>query len=325
MCWAPVTSPRLSTLIATDPVVNVFADYRTRITQLDTRWLGGEMWGYLEGDRLVSMCHVGANLVPVNATPAACDAFVERATRSGPRSSTIVGPQDAVGAALGRARGALAAPRDFRWHQPHMVATSPPTEGDPLVRRTTKEEGDVLYPACVAMYTEEVGISPEVDGGKDLYRARVNQLIGRGWSFSRIEDGRVVFKAEVACATPSACQIQGVYVDPELRGQGLAAPAWRPWWTPACARSHRPCRSTSTRTTCPRGRRTPGRLRGVRHLRDDHVLTRSTWLVDAHHDVGPPTGPRHELRVGLATSGPRRASSAACRVRRAAPPGARPG
>ena len=32
-----------------------------------------------------------------------------------------------------------------------------------------------------------------------------------------------MFKAEVACATPSACQIQGVYVDPELRGQGLCA------------------------------------------------------------------------------------------------------
>jgi len=105
-----------------------------------------------------------------------------------------------------------------------MVATLPPSiTCDPLVRRTTKEETDVLYPACVAMYTEEVGISPELDGGRDLYRARVNQLIGRGWSFSRIEGGRVVFKAEVACATPSACQIQGVYVDPQRRGQGLGA------------------------------------------------------------------------------------------------------
>ncbi len=81
----------------------------------------------------------------------------------------------------------------------------------------------MLYPACVAMYTEEVGISPETDGGRELYRARVNQLVGRGWSFSRIEDDRVVFKAEVACATPSACQIQGVYVHPDLRGRGLCA------------------------------------------------------------------------------------------------------
>jgi uncharacterized protein len=73
-------------VIGTDPVVNVFADYRTRITQLDPRWLGGEMWGYFDGDRLASMCHVGANLVPVNASPEACDAFVDRAIRTGPRS-----------------------------------------------------------------------------------------------------------------------------------------------------------------------------------------------------------------------------------------------
>jgi predicted GNAT family acetyltransferase len=209
-------------VIAHDPVVNVFADYRTRITQLDPRWLGGEMWGYFEGDRLASMCHVGANLVPVNASPEACDAFVDRAARNGPRSSTIVGPQESVALLWAGLEEHWPRPRDFRWDQPHLVATQVPTVPcDPLVRRTTKEEAELLYPACVAMYTEEVGISPEQDGGRDLYRARVNQLVGRGWSFSRIEDGRVLFKAEVACATPSACQIQGVYVDPELRGQGL--------------------------------------------------------------------------------------------------------
>ena len=209
-------------VIAQDPVVNVFADYRARITQLDPRWLGGEMWGYFEGDRLASMCHVGANFVPISATPEACDAFVDRAIRTGPRSSTIVGPREAVARLWSGLEEHWPEPRDFRWDQPHLAATREPTvPHDPLVRRTTKDEVDLLYPACVAMYTEEVGISPEQDGGRDLYRARVNQLVGRGWSFSRIEGGRVVFKAEVACATPTACQIQGVYVDPELRGQGV--------------------------------------------------------------------------------------------------------
>ncbi len=210
-------------VIATDPVANVFADYRTRITQLDPRWLGGEMWGWYDGDRLASLCHVGANLVPVNASPAACEAFAERAVRTSPRSSTIVGPHDAVARLWSALEEHWPHPREFRWDQPHLVARhAPAVPRDPLVRRTTKHEVDALYPACVAMYTEEVGISPEHDGGRDLYRARVNQLVGRGWSFSRIEGGRVLFKAEVACATPSACQIQGVYVDPELRGQGLA-------------------------------------------------------------------------------------------------------
>jgi predicted GNAT family acetyltransferase len=82
---------------------------------------------------------------------------------------------------------------------------------------------DLLYPACVAMYTEEVGISPEKGGGADLYRTRVQQLVSRGWSFARIENGDVVFKAEVASLTPAAAQVQGVWVHPERRGEGLAA------------------------------------------------------------------------------------------------------
>ena len=113
-------------VIGTDPVVNVFADYRTRITQLDPRWLGGEMWGCFEGDRLASMCHVGANLVPVNATPEACDAFVDRAVRTGPRSSTIVGPHDAVALLWAGLEEHWPTPRDFRWDQPHLVATGGP-------------------------------------------------------------------------------------------------------------------------------------------------------------------------------------------------------
>ena len=56
-----------------------------------------------------------------------------------------------------------------------------------------------------------------------MYRARVSQLVNRGWSFSRIENGKVLFKAEIACASPLACQVQGVYVDPAYRGQGLGA------------------------------------------------------------------------------------------------------
>jgi predicted GNAT family acetyltransferase len=96
-------------------------------------------------------------------------------------------------------------------------------EPDPAVRRTTPDDFAVLYPSCVSMYTEEVGVDPEAEGGAPIYRSRVRQLIGLGWSFARIEDRRVVFKAEVAHATPHAAQIQGVWVAPERRGQGLAA------------------------------------------------------------------------------------------------------
>lgn len=212
----------MSELLSRDPVVNVFVDHRCRLTHLDPRWMGGEMWGYVEDGELVSACHAGANLVPVNATPAAVEAFAARAIRQGRRCSTIVGPDDAVAALWDRLEPHWPDPREFRWNQPHLEISRPPAVSpDPKVRRTTAADLEVLYPACVAMYTEEVGISPELGGGADMYRARVAQLIAKGWSFARIEDGRVLFKAEIAAVSPYAAQVQGVYVDPERRGEGL--------------------------------------------------------------------------------------------------------
>ena len=147
VCSGPVTSPPRSTVIGTDPVVNVFADYRTRITQLDPRWLGGEMWGYFDGDRLASLCHVGANLVPVNATPEACEAFVDRAirtVRAARRSSAPMTPWRCSGPG---SRSTGRRPRDFRWDQPHLVATQIPTgPRDPLVRRTHEGRGRRALP-----------------------------------------------------------------------------------------------------------------------------------------------------------------------------------
>jgi predicted GNAT family acetyltransferase len=219
----PSDVPAMLELLARNPVVNVFADYRTRITQLDPRWMGGEMWGYAENGRLVSACHAAANLVPVEATPDAIQAFAARGISQHRRCSTVVGPADAVADLWAELSTHWSRPREFRWNQPHMEISRPPrVAADPLVRRTTPADVEVLYPACVAMYTEEVGISPEAGGGAEMYRARVAQLVGKGWSFARIEDGRVVFKAEVAAASPYACQVQGVYVDPNRRGEGLA-------------------------------------------------------------------------------------------------------
>jgi uncharacterized protein len=213
----------MSELLARDPVVNVFVDYRSRVTQLDPRWMGGEMWGYVEDGELVAACHAAANLVPVNAGPDAVAAFAARGIRQRRRCSTIVGPADAVAGLWSHLAEHWSRPRELRWNQPHLeISGAPLVTPDPEVRRTTQADLETLYPACVAMYTEEVGISPEAGGGGDMYRARVAQLVSKGWSFARIEHGRVVFKAEIAAVSPYACQVQGVYVDPERRGEGLA-------------------------------------------------------------------------------------------------------
>lgn len=218
----PDDLPSVRALLARDPVTNVFADYRARTTQLQPRWLNGEFWGYFEQGELLSVCHSAGNLVPAMAGPEAAEQFAARAAAQGRRCSTLLGPSEAVDAMWGTLQRTWPPARDVRPRQPHLeLGSAPLVEPDAEVRPTKMEQLPVVYPACVAMHTEEVGVSPEDNGGAAMYRARVAQLISRGWSFARVEGDRVVFKAEVAAATPHACQIQGVYVAPDRRGEGL--------------------------------------------------------------------------------------------------------
>ena len=207
-----------------DPVANVFVTARIRHAGLDPRRLGAQVWGYFEAGRLTSLCYSGANLVPVAATPEAVTVFADRARIHGRRCSSIVGPADVVAQLWDLLAPSWGRPREIRANQPVMTISGPPLVApDPLVRPVRLDELDVMLPACIAMFTEEVGVSPIGPDGGLAYRARVSELIRAGRSFARIENGEVLFKAEVGAVTPLACQVQGVWVPPHARGRGLAS------------------------------------------------------------------------------------------------------
>ncbi|NEB80719.1 GNAT family N-acetyltransferase [Streptomyces sp. SID14478] len=215
------------TVLDREPVANAFVTARVRIAGLDPWRLGGEMWGWYEDGMLQSLCYAGANLVPICATDRAVRGFADRARRAGRRCSSIVGPAEPTALLWRLLETSWGPARDVRAHQPLMVAERMPADiaPDPYVRRIRKDEMDSIMPACVAMFTEEVGVSPLAGDGGLLYQARVAELVGSGRSFARLdENGKVVFKAEIGAATDRACQIQGVWVAPEHRGRGLAAP-----------------------------------------------------------------------------------------------------
>ncbi len=115
--------------------------------------------------------------------------------------------------------------RDVRPDQPVLAMSSDPlVEPDPRVRRVREDELDILMPACIEMFTEEVGVSPVAGGDGALYRARVRELVLSGRAIARIDEGQVVFKAELGSVSSRACQVQGVWVRPDLRGRGLSTP-----------------------------------------------------------------------------------------------------
>ena len=201
----------------------MFVSARIRSTGLDPSRLGGQLWGYTDGGALSAACYSGANLVPVQAGREAVAAFAARARMQGRRCSSIVGPAEAVGQLWSALAPFWGTPRDVRPVQPVLAMSAPSAiEPDPRVRMVRSSELDVLMPACIAMFTEEVGVSPIGADGGAAYRARQADLIAAGRSFARIDNGKVIFKAEIGAVTPYACQVQGVWVPPEERGRGHA-------------------------------------------------------------------------------------------------------
>jgi predicted GNAT family acetyltransferase len=186
----------------------------------------GRVFGYGVGRRVESIIWSGAHLVPVCSTPAATSAFADMLGSEARICSSIIGRSDAVLDLWDRLSGYWGKARDVRPNQPLLVADREPAIApDPEVRLVRPSEVDALFPAAVSMYTEEVGVSPLLDDGGRGYKRRIAELVKGKRAYARFIGDRVIFKAELAIVTRRTTQVQGVWVDPEFRGRGLAAPA----------------------------------------------------------------------------------------------------
>lgn len=187
-----------------------------------------QLWGFPAEGPLEAVCWIGANIVPVVPSAAArveaLDAFADAMLTAPRLSSSIAGEQQLVKGLWSRVESVWSKPREIRWEQPSLaISRAPDIEPDPRVRLSRPEDFELVLPACVQMFTEEVGYSPLTGSGR-VYQERVRGLIAQGRSFIRCEHERIEFKAEVGAVGPGVAQIQGVWVPPELRGKGLAAP-----------------------------------------------------------------------------------------------------
>ncbi|MCK9795623.1 GNAT family N-acetyltransferase [Isoptericola sp. 4D.3] len=233
-------------LCALDPVTAVLAAARLDVAAVaGFAAAGGQAWGFPAVGPLVAVCWSGANLVPVLApglagTDAddAVAAFAAMARAQGRRSSSIVGDRTVALALWDLLAPRWPPAREVRADQPSLaIARDPDVEPDPLVRRSRLDEVDLVLPACVRMFAEEVGYAPAASPGS-AYALRVRSLVAEGRSFVRTEsvdprprpgprrDGAplVTFKAELGAVSGGVAQVQGVWVDPLRRGRGLAAP-----------------------------------------------------------------------------------------------------
>jgi len=208
-------------LLDADPIAGAQVAERVNAAGLSWR-VDARVFGYGSRRRLESICWLGANLIPVHTGLAAAEAFAEVAGAHPRTCSSLVGESEAVLGIWSHLADRWGPARDVRPCQPLMATwTPPPIPADPTVRLVRPSEIDILFPAAVAMYQEEVGVSPVTgDGGRD-YHERVTELVRGRRAYAKIVGGRVVFKAELAVVTKHTAQVQGVWVAPPWRGRGL--------------------------------------------------------------------------------------------------------
>src|SRR5699024_5032401 len=182
--------------------------------------LGGELWTRGTVER--ALCFVGGNLMPLRGDTGDLRAFAERALRFDRTCTAVVGRATLVLPLWDWLAPEWGAAREIRPDQPLLALTTPPqVAADPAVRRVRPAEFEAFFAASVAMFIEEVGVDPRRGDGGAGYRRRVAEIVRSGSAYARIEGGEGLFKAEIGARPDRAGQINGVWVQPRLRGQGL--------------------------------------------------------------------------------------------------------
>jgi RimJ/RimL family protein N-acetyltransferase len=194
---------------AGDPVERVFLEDVAR------RGLG-RFSAFAEDGRLTALCHVGANVVPSGRD---CGRFAAVTARG--RARMIIGDEGPVTELWTEVGKRMPQPRDDRPGQPVYVIDEAPEPGGTGLRAASERDYELLLPACAAAHREEIGIDP-MQRDPEGFRWRTRSQIEEGRSWVWIEESTILFKAEASAWTPSAVQLQQVWVDPPVRNRGYA-------------------------------------------------------------------------------------------------------
>jgi len=90
------------------------------------------------------------------------------------------------------------------------------------LRLATLDDLEQVLPVHAQMAFEESGINP-LERDPVGFRERTSRRIEQGRVWVCMDQGRLVFKADVISDTPEQIYIEGVYANPEERGKGYGA------------------------------------------------------------------------------------------------------
>lgn len=211
-------------LLKQDPVHSVLLAGKVEANGLCHPANRGRFFGYFYDGRLKGVALLGHNILIFSEKSFEADAiksFALKAIEIKASGHLILGPQAQVEAfwkhleQLGRQTRLV---NEQLW----CVCTQPAQSLKLLqLQQANFRELDIVSEAQAEMALEESGIDPRVTDPEG-FRQRVSDRISKGYTWVKIQDGKIIFKVELICVTPDTVYIEGVWTHPDYRGQGIA-------------------------------------------------------------------------------------------------------
>jgi predicted GNAT family acetyltransferase len=172
-----------------------------------------------EVHQLEGVALIGHATILETRTEAALQAFAELA-QSVKHKHLIIGEQEKIERFwhyyAGAGQDARLLCRESLFEQRWPVEVREAVRG---LRRATLDDLELVMPVQARMAFEESGVNPmEVD--PTGFRLRCARRIEQGRVWVWVENGRLIFKADIISETPQVSYLEGVYVTPEERGKG---------------------------------------------------------------------------------------------------------
>ncbi|SOJ55638.1 hypothetical protein MSIMFB_03120 [Mycobacterium simulans] len=213
----------VSRLFDRDPVGSCMVAEEIADHGIGTNAVGAELWTCAAADE--SLCYAGVNLIPLRGDAGDLHAFADKALSESRPYTWLIGGAELVMPMWQRLAPVWGAARYVRSDQPLLaIAGLPRCAIDPAVRQVRPDELDAYLTATATEIIAEFGVDPRLGERGSKFRGRLANLIAVGRAWARFERGEVVFKAELGVQSSSVGLIQGVWVHPERRGQGLCVP-----------------------------------------------------------------------------------------------------
>ncbi|MEY3407992.1 MAG: hypothetical protein RL038_1053 [Actinomycetota bacterium] len=207
-------------VVRLNPATNVFLNHRLQ-NHPDGRIVDGEI--FAATDPSPALLYIGGNAVPANLDSQNRNlvrSFADLLARETPPIGSIVGEATAVSAIWSELEPNWPLPaRLIRANQPYLVSHTKFNSEINRVRFGNIADLSEYFDAARQMFFGEVGQMPPTA----MFQARVAENLRSenaiGWF---AEDGRVLFKLDIGAMADGWLQVQGVWLHPELRGQGLS-------------------------------------------------------------------------------------------------------